>query len=59
MKKQLQIPDAATENNLPPIQDGNDSHDDGAATPLNLHSPPRDSSELITISDASQVYTRM
>ena len=31
----------------------------GAATPLNLHSPPRDSSELITLSDAGQNCTRM
>ena len=43
------ISDTSKENNLPPTQTDNDTHDDGAATPSNLCSLPRGSSELITL----------
>ena len=54
LRNKSQIPDAAEENNLPPTQASNITYVDEAASPLNLHSPPRDSSELITHSDAGQ-----
>ena len=59
LRNKPQISDVAKENNLPPKQASNDTHDDGAATPLNLCSPPRDNSELITLSDVAQNSTRM
>ena len=41
-------------NNLPYTPATNNTHDDEAATFTNLHSPPTDTLELITLSDASQ-----
>ena len=59
LRNKPQIPDAAKENNLSPTQAGNNTNDAGAAASWNLCSPPRDSSELITLSDAGQNFTRM
>ena len=53
-RKKSQIPNAAEENCLPPMQASNNTHIDEKATPFYLCSPPRDISELITLSDASQ-----
>ena len=58
-RNKSQIPDTAKENNLQPIQVSNKTSNDEEGTPLNLHSPHRDSSELITLSNASQNSTRM
>ena len=58
-RNKSQIPDTAEENNLLPIQASNNTHGDKAATLSNLHSPHRDSSELITLSDAGQNSTGM
>ena len=44
LRNKSQIPDAAREHNLPSKQATNTTHDDEAATSLNLYSPPRDSS---------------
>ena len=58
-RNKSQISETAKENSLSPTQASNNTHDEEAATPLNMHSPPRDSSELITLSYASQNSTRM
>ena len=58
-RNKSQIPDVAEENNLPPTQASNIIHDDEAATPSKPYSPPRDSLELLTLSDAGQNSTRM
>ena len=54
-----QIPDTAKENNLLPKEAINKTCGDEAATPFNLHSPLRESSELITLSNTGQSSTRM
>ena len=47
------------ENNLPSTPATNNTHDNKSTTSSNLCSPPRDTSELIILSDASQNSTRM
>ena len=37
LRNKSQIPDTVEENNLPPTQANNNTHDDGAATPSNLY----------------------
>ena len=59
LRNKSQIHDAAKENNLSPTEVGKNTYNDGAATPLNLHSSPRDSLGSITPTDASQNSTRM
>ena len=59
LRNESQISDTAEENNLPPTQTSNNTHGDEEATPSNLCSPLRNSSELVTISNASQNPTRM
>ena len=54
-----QIPGTAIGNNLPFTPATSNTHIGEAATSLNLHSPPRDSLELIILSDASQNSTIM
>ena len=58
-RNKSQLPDGAKENNSPPTQASNDTHYDEAAFPSNLHSPPRDNSELITLRNACQGLTGM
>ena len=53
-KNKSQIPDATRENNLTSTQASNTAHDGEAAITLILCSPPRYSSELITLSNVSQ-----
>ena len=55
-KNKSYIPNTAGEDNLPSHQN---THNHDAATSSNLHSPHRDTSELITLSDASQNSTRI
>ena len=59
LRNKSRMPDADEQNNLPPTEDSNNTHSDEAATPLNLHLPLRDSSELITFSNARQSSTKM
>ena len=49
LRNKSKIPDAAEENNLALTQASNNFLYDEAATPLNLHSPLGDSSELIPL----------
>ena len=57
-RNKSQIPDAAREK-LPPTPATSNTYIDEVATSSNLCSPLRDSSELITLSDAGQNSTRM
>ena len=57
-RNKSQKPNAAGENNLPLTPATNNTHDDEIATSSNLLLPPRDTSELITLSDTSQNVTR-
>ena len=58
-RNNYQIPDATRENNLPSTQATYTAHNDEAVTSLKLHSSPKYSSELITLSNASQNSARM
>ena len=58
-RNESQIPYAARENNLLPTPATNNTHNDEAAISCNLTSPPRDTSKLITLTDAMQNSTRM
>ena len=54
LRYKSQIPAAAGENNVTPTLATNNYHSDETPTSSNLYSPPRDISELITLSDARQ-----
>ena len=59
LKNKSWVHDAAGENNLLATPATNYTHDYEAATSSNLCSQPRDTSELITLSDASHNLTRI
>ena len=52
LRNKPQIPDVTEDNNLPFTHASNDTHTDETASALNLHSPHKDSSELVTFSGA-------
>ena len=58
-RNKSQIPESASENNLPSTPATNNTHDDGTATSSNLCSLPRDTSELITLRNAGKNSDRM
>ena len=58
LRNKAQISDAAGENNLLFTPATSNTHDDETATSLNLCSPSRDNSVLITINNASENSTK-
>ena len=59
LRNKLQILDTVEDNNLPPKENSNDTHIAETVSTWNLHSPHKDSSVLVTLSDASQNSTKM
>ena len=58
-RNKSQITGAAEEHSLSPTQASNNTHDNEAAIPLNLHSPLWNSLLMVTLCDGSPNITKL